>query len=92
MDKYFIAVPYVFSVMGGTKATNDMKLIDEGLIGAVSEFRQEGRNADISCALRQNLLLAAVSPGRRNTLIFLERWSVYNEVSHTDVLYGQSEV
>jgi hypothetical protein len=33
-----------------------------------------------------------VSTGRRNTLIFLERWSVYHEVSHTDVLYGPTEV
>jgi hypothetical protein len=37
-------------------------------------------------------LCPAVSKGGRNTLIFLERWSVYNEVSHTDVLYGQAEV
>ena len=30
----------------------------------------------------------AVSTDRRNTLIFLERWSVIDEVSYTDVLHG----
>ena len=30
-----------------------MKLIDEGLVGAVSEFRQEGRKADFRCALHK---------------------------------------
>jgi len=30
----------------------------------------------------------AVSTGRRNTLIFLERWSVDDEVSDADVLHG----
>ena len=34
----------------------------------------------------------AVSTGERNTLVFLERWSVRDEVSYTDVLYGQAEV
>ncbi|MFT7596393.1 MAG: hypothetical protein ACI8R4_003728, partial [Paracoccaceae bacterium] len=37
-------------------------------------------------------IAAVVSMGRRNTLIFRERWSVLNEVSHTDILYGQTEV
>ena len=34
----------------------------------------------------------AVSIGRRNTLIFLERWSVYDEVPDADVLHEQTEV
>ncbi|PSL15106.1 hypothetical protein CLV88_12625, partial [Shimia abyssi] len=34
-------------------------------------------------------LASAVSTGRRNTLIFLERWSVDHEVPDADVLYGQ---
>lgn len=34
----------------------------------------------------------AVSTGRRNSLIFLERWSIDHEVSDTGVLYGQLEV
>jgi hypothetical protein len=33
-----------------------------------------------------------ISTGRRNTLIFLERWSVSHEVSHTDVLHRHTEV
>ena len=57
-----------------------------------STFRHEGREPDIRCVGDERRLWAAVSKGRRNTLIFLERWSVYNEVSHTDVLYGQAEV
>lgn len=42
------------------------------------------------CSERQ--LRPAVSKGRRNTLVFFERWSVRDEVSHTDVLHGQAEV
>ena len=34
----------------------------------------------------------AVSTGERNTLIFLERWSVRDEVSDADILHGQTEV
>ena len=34
----------------------------------------------------------AVSIGRRNTLIFLERWSVFDEVPDADVLHEQTEV
>jgi len=30
--------------------------------------------------------------GERNTLIFLERWSVRDEVSYADVLYEQTEI
>jgi hypothetical protein len=37
-------------------------------------------------------LCGVISIGQRNTLIFLERWSVYDEVSHTDVLYRYAEV
>jgi hypothetical protein len=33
-----------------------------------------------------------VSTGERNTLIFLERWSVRDEVSCADVLYEQTEI
>jgi hypothetical protein len=35
---------------------------------------------------------AAVSTGRRNTLIFLERWSDQNEVSSPRIFHGQAEV
>ncbi|AXI55474.1 transglutaminase N-terminal domain-containing protein [Sulfitobacter sp. JL08] len=41
---------------------------------------------------RKGLNMPAVSTGDRNTLIFLERWSVRDEVSYADVLYGQTEV
>ena len=37
-------------------------------------------------------LYGVISIGRRNTLIFLERWSVYHEVSATNVLYRDAEV
>ena len=37
-------------------------------------------------------MIPAVSTGRRNTLIFLERWSVRDEVSDADILHGQTEV
>ncbi|MFT5786294.1 MAG: hypothetical protein ACI9KK_001649, partial [Ascidiaceihabitans sp.] len=37
-------------------------------------------------------LRAAVSTGRRNTLVFLERWSVKHEVSPPDIFHGQTEV
>ena len=37
-------------------------------------------------------LVPAVSIGRRNTLIFLERWSVNDEVPDADVLHEQTEV
>jgi hypothetical protein len=57
---------------------------------SVSSYKTQRRGGQestdvgiIECRLRP-----AVSKGRRNTLI----WSVYNEVSHTDVLYGQAEV
>ena len=42
--------------MGGTKATNDMKLVDEGLVWAVSEFRHECRKAGLRCALHRGML------------------------------------
>ena len=42
------------------------------------------------CGERQ--LCPVVSTGRRNTLIFLERWSVYHEVSATNVLYRCAKV
>jgi len=50
---------------------------------ALSPFANEMVN--VGCA-------GAVSTGERNTLIFLERWSVRDEVSYADVLYGQTEV
>jgi hypothetical protein len=34
------------------------------------------------------ILLAVVSTGRRNTLIFRKRWSVLNEVSPQDLLFS----
>jgi len=42
--------------------------------------------------LTKRQVRAADSTGERNTLIFLERWSVKNEVSDADVLHGQTEV
>ncbi len=51
-----------------------------------------GFDLEPCCTPHEWLVFPVVSMGRRNTLLFLERWSVYNEVSHTDVLYGQAEV
>jgi hypothetical protein len=38
------------------------------------------------------LLSVAVSTGRRNTLVFLERWSDPHEVSSPSILHRQTEV
>jgi hypothetical protein len=35
---------------------------------------------------------AAISTGRRNTLVFLESWSDPYEVSSPSIFYGQAEV
>jgi hypothetical protein len=45
-------------------------------------------DTDFCCWTAQLPLAAAVSTVRRNTLIFLERWSVDDEVSDADVLHG----
>jgi len=37
-------------------------------------------------------LRAVVSTDRRNTLVFLDRWSVRHEVSDADILHRQTEV
>jgi len=50
---------------------------------ALSPFANEMVN--VGCA-------GAVSTGERNTLIFLERWSVTDEVSYADVLHCRTEV
>jgi hypothetical protein len=48
----------------------------------------KGREADFRCDLRQRRQLAVASTGERNTLIFWKRWSVGNEVSYQDLLFG----
>jgi hypothetical protein len=46
----------------------------------------------VGAATRFRQVATAVSTGRRNTLIFLERWSDQNEVSSPRIFHGQVEV
>jgi len=48
---------------------------------------QRGVHGAIECPVR-----AAISTGRRNTLIFSQRWSDEHEVTPPRIFYGQAEV
>lgn len=60
--------------------------------GVARSIEQKGLNPAISCAMHGSPLNGAVSTGERNTSIFLERWSVTDEVSYADVLHCRTEV
>jgi hypothetical protein len=46
----------------------------------------------ILCACGECPQSAAISTGRRNTLVFGQRWTDQNEVSSPHIFYGQAEV
>ena len=63
----------------------------EGHQPAVRCSGHEQRQWAVRCTL-QRTLSAAVSTGRRNTLVFLERWSVDHDLSSPDIFHRQAEV
>jgi hypothetical protein len=46
------------------------------------------RKADLYAKRSEGPVSAVASTGERNTLIFWKRWSVGNEVSYQDLLFG----
>ena len=54
------------------------------------EKRHCGFKADLRCAVHEGPQRAVASTGGRNTLVFLERWSVENEISPQNLLFLKS--
>jgi hypothetical protein len=66
----------------------ELRVLRIAVVDDLSSIWQVWLEEDIRCGGHEGPLWAVASTGERNTLIFWKRWSVGNEVSYQDLLFG----
>ena len=82
----FNAAPYTDGRFDGLHRSN-RKSWSMSSYGPFMSIDTKGGERTFAASAHQGLVCAAVSTGRRNTLIFRKRWSVPNEVSSPSIFH-----